>query len=126
MQKLQKMVVSEEVSRGARRLEDAVAKMMVRSREGESIWADMRTLKSNEPSMAEAMKQAKIMPRGRGWVDVAFRAGVQKKTKRYIEPSKKQLASPRVRMRLSVKILFKIFCTSGVFELTVAEFGLGS
>ena len=32
-----------------------------------------------------------------------MRAGVQKNTKRYMLPSKKQDARPRVRMRLSVK-----------------------
>jgi len=65
-------------------------------------------VKMREPSMTEAMKEAKIMPRGRGgedgdgWVD--FRNGVQKNTKRYMLPSKKQEARPRVKMRGLVRI----------------------
>jgi hypothetical protein len=66
-------------------------------------------LNANDPSMIELIKHANIKPKGR-WVDgdtesprVASRAGVQKNTKRYIEPSKMQDAIPSVKMRLSVK-----------------------
>jgi hypothetical protein len=71
-------------------------------------------LKRREPSITEAMKVANIMPKGKSGepcgklaAAAAFRAGVQKNTKRYIEPSKKQEARPRVRMRLSVRTVFK-------------------
>jgi hypothetical protein len=36
-----------------------------------------------------------------------LRAGVQKKTNKYIEPSKKHEARPRVRIRRSVRTVFK-------------------
>lgn len=81
---------------------------MVRRRAWEISWyLETRRLKAREPAITDPMKQAKIMPSGnsgdfeRDWA--ALRAGVQKNTKRYILPSKKQDASPRVRMRLSVK-----------------------
>lgn len=59
--------------------------------------------------MTEAIKAAKIVPNGRelGLVlfceCAAFKAGVQKNTKRYMLPSKKHDARPRVRIRLSEK-----------------------
>ena len=75
--------------------------------------------------MTEAMKDANIMPSGReAEGDAAFRAGVQKKTKRYMLPSKKQDARPRVRMRLSVMIVLRIFLAGGTCGVRVA--GLGS
>lgn len=42
-----------------------------------------------------------MRPRGReeGDLDTAFRAGVQKNTNRYMEPSKMQEARPSVRIR---------------------------
>ena len=68
-------------------------------------------MKRSEPSMTEPMNEAKIMPKGRSGevggivvgraARVAFKAGVQKNTNRYMLPSKKHEASPIVRMRLS-------------------------
>jgi hypothetical protein len=76
------------------------------------------------------MNVANIMPKGNSgkpcgdWAAAAaFRAGVQKKTKRYIDPSKKQEASPRVKMRESVKTVFKADLTGMGAE---AEEELGS
>lgn len=66
-------------------------------------------MNAREPAMTEPMKHANIMPSGKegdwGLVRVwaALRAGVQKNTKRYMLPSKKQDARPSVRIRLSVK-----------------------
>jgi hypothetical protein len=71
-------------------------------------------LKRRDPSMTEAINVANTIPKGnsgdpRGdWVAAAaFRAGVQKKTKRYIEPSKKQEARPRVKIRESLRTNFR-------------------
>jgi hypothetical protein len=92
---------------------DAVEKIMVRSLEGGSLVARSgeRCVKRREPSITDAMKDAKIIPRGKegaagDWVD--FKAGVQKNTKRYMEPSKKQEASPRVKIRVLVKTRFRM------------------
>lgn len=65
-------------------------------------------MKSNEPNITLAIKEAKMSPSGRGdefGGKVAVNAGVQKKTKRYMEPSKKHDARPRVRMRRSVRMV---------------------
>jgi hypothetical protein len=65
-------------------------------------------LNSKEPSITLAIKEAKISPSGSGEEcggKVAVNAGVQKKTKRYIEPSKKHDARPRVKMRRSVRMV---------------------
>lgn len=107
-QKDQKVRVSDFVRTGIKREEEAVANIMVRRREGEMRrWVEIRRLKVREPSITEAMNAANIVPKGRDVVLVcecaAFKAGVQKKTNRYMLPSKKQDARPRVRMRLSVK-----------------------
>lgn len=111
---------------GASKEEEAVAKMMVSRRDGERSWYfEISKLKSREPSITEPIKHAKIMPSGRSgdvdfgrlvilWAAAAFRAGVQKKTKRYIEPSKKQDARPRVRMRLSVMMVLRTFFAGGI------------
>jgi hypothetical protein len=125
-QKLQNVSDSEVERRGVSKEVEAVAKTMVRRREGDRSWyLEMRRLKRREPSMTAAMKEAKIMPRGREEDgDAAFRAGVQKKTKRYIEPSKKQDARPRVRMRLSVRMVLRMFLAGSAWGVRVA--GLGS
>jgi len=63
--------------------------------------------------MTDAINVANIIPKGRSAepfscaAAAAFRAGVQKKTNKYIEPSKKQEARPRVRMRRSVRTVFR-------------------
>ena len=63
--------------------------------------------------MTDAINVANIIPSGRSSepfscaAAAVFRAGVQKKTNRYIDPSKKQDASPRVRMRRSVRTVFR-------------------
>lgn len=64
--------------------------------------------------MTEAMKAAKTMPKGKSGIPwrfsaaaAAFKAGVQKKTNRYMEPSKKQDARPRVRIRRSVSTILR-------------------
>lgn len=93
---------------------EAVANRRVRRRDGESEREDEgeeRREKRRDPSMQEAMKEANIKPSGREvfgeWecVWAVKRAGVQKNTKRYIEPSKMQDARPRVRIRLSFIIV---------------------
>lgn len=100
--------------------------MTARSREWESSLAVMRRLKRRAPSMTDAMKQAKIMPRGREEVEDALRAGVQKKTKRYMLPSKKQDARPRVRMRVSVRMVLTMFLAGGREGERVAGLGVWS
>lgn len=99
-----------------RRLLLAVANIMVSKREGEIIWyLETRRLKAKDPSMTDPMKQANIMPKGKSGGEfepyswAAFKAGVQKKTKRYIEPSKKQDARPRVKIFLSEKTILRTF-----------------
>ena len=121
---------------GASREEDAVAKMIVSRREWERSWyLETTKLKSREPSITEPMKQAKIMPRGRSgdvgfgtpvilWDAAALRAGVQKKTKRYMEPSKKQEARPRVKIRLSVMMVLSTLFAGGIERESDA--GVGS
>lgn len=65
--------------------------------------------------MTEAMKQAKSIPSGRSvgrgeeFNRAALSAGVQKKTKRYIDPSKKQDARPSVRIRRSENTTLSAF-----------------
>lgn len=91
-----------------RRVLEAVAKIMVRRRAWDMSWYfETRRLNEREPAMTDPMKQANIRPSGKSgdWASVwaAVSAGVQKNTKRYMLPSKKQDARPRVRMRLSVK-----------------------
>lgn len=82
-------------------------------------------MKRRDPSMTDAMNVANIMPRGSSVelfdcaAAAAFRAGVQKKTNRYIEPSKKQEARPRVRMRRSVRTTFRTGL-AGMVEATVS------
>lgn len=77
-----------------------------------SWYFDTSKLNPRDPAMTEPMKEAKIIPSGRsGDLEsecccAALSAGVQKNTKRYMLPSKKQDARPRVRMRLSVKKVF--------------------
>ena len=113
MQKLQKVKTSLWTTTVTSKLLLAVAKIMVRSRAWEISWYFETTrLNIRDPSMTEPMKQAKIMPSGRDgesacWV--AFNAGVQKKTKRYMLPSKKQEARPMVRIFLSVKTVLSAF-----------------
>lgn len=106
---------------------EAIAKMMVSRREGERSWyLEMSRLKRSEPSITLAMKEAKIMPRGREWVeglDAAFRAGVQKNTNKYMLPSKKQLARPRVRMRLSFMIVLRMLWAGGTWGVRFARLG---
>lgn len=71
------------------------------------LWSLFMTqLNSIEPSIIEPMKLAKMMPKGRmlrrpDSLCDAFKAGVQKKTKRYMEPSKQQATRPKVRVCLS-------------------------
>ena len=85
----------------------ATAKTMESRREWDiRFHDDTRRLNTSDPSIIAPIKLANIMPNGRSpefpaAMRVAFNAGVQKKTKRYIEPSKKQEESPIVRMRLS-------------------------
>lgn len=108
-----------------------MAKTIVRRR----VWVseekvDERWVKIREPSMTEDMKLANIMPRGSGGDDgdgwVAFRKGVQKKTKRYMLPSKKQEARPRVKIRGLVKIRVRTeLVGSGSLELWERELVLG-
>jgi len=110
-QKLQNVNASFLTRTVTRRLLLAVAKMIVRRRAWDISWYfETRRLKASEPSITEPMKQAKIIPSGRFadepiWACVAFKAGVQKNTKRYMEPSKKHEARPMVRIRLSVKTI---------------------
>lgn len=93
---------------------DAVAKRRVRRRDGErerDEEGDERREKRRDPSMQEAMKEANIRPSGKEVFEelecvwAVKRAGVQKKTNRYMEPSKMQDARPRVRIRLSFIIV---------------------
>jgi hypothetical protein len=93
---------------------EAVANIIVRSREGlRRRCEETRLLKRSDPSMTEAMKVANIMPSGssaepfNGAAAAVLRAGVQKNTNKYIDPSKKQEARPRVRMRRSVSTVFR-------------------
>lgn len=110
---------------------EEMAKMIVRRRvwvrEGkvEESWVKVR-----EPSMTEDMKEAKIMPRGRGGDEgdgcVDLRKGVQKKTKRYMLPSKKQEARPRVKIRGLVKISLRADgAGGGVLEVREGWLALG-
>jgi len=86
-------------------------------------------LKSREPSIVADMKAAKIMPNrrsvastgwseewARGWVSecAACNVGVQRKTNRYIAPSKKQEVSPRESMRLSFIADLRAFDVGGI------------
>jgi hypothetical protein len=66
-QKLQKVAISERRRMGMRSEVEAVAKIMVRRRVCVISWCvETRRLKKREPSITEDMKQANIMPRGRG------------------------------------------------------------
>lgn len=91
---------------GRRSERDEIEKMMVSNLVCVIIDEEMSRLNMREPSIVDAMKDAKIRPSGRGVEEerVERRAGVQKKTKRYIEPSKKQDARPRVRIRRSLRM----------------------
>lgn len=106
---------------GTRREEEAVANMMVSKRECEIILEDVRALKMRDPSVTADMKHAKIMPKGRlSFLEADFRAGDQKKTNRYMLPSKKQEARPSVSIRLSVKNIFRAFL-AGVDVVAVSD-----
>ncbi len=64
-QKLQKVIVSELETIGMSNELEAVANMIVRSREELRRRSEkIRLLKRSDPSMTEAMKVANIMPRG--------------------------------------------------------------
>lgn len=97
-------------------------RVWVREGKVEESWVKVR-----EPSITEDMNEAKIMPRGRagedgdGWVDL--RKGVQKKTKRYMLPSKKQEARPRVKIRGLVKIKLRAEVVGGGDLLALGEVG---
>lgn len=66
MQKDQKVKDSELVRTGIKRVEEAVAKRMVRRWEGERRrCVEIKRLKAREPSITEAMNAAKIVPNGR-------------------------------------------------------------
>ena len=86
------------------RAREAPARKMVRMRRWvcEMSWYfEAMRLKRREPSITEDMKQAN-MGTLRG-----FQCGCPEKTKRYIEPSKKQDARPRVRIRWEVKAVLR-------------------
>lgn len=82
-----------------------------------------RRLKNRDPSIIEAMKQANIRPRGRLLVGLCIerRAGVQKKTKRYMEPSKNAEARPRVKMRGEVRTCVRLRGLAGTEDVDVWE-----
>jgi len=105
---------------GRRREREEMKKVRVRMWEWERIEEEVSRVKRREPSITEDMKEANIRPRGReeGLEVVALRKGVQKKTKRYIEPSKMHEARPRVRIRGLVKTTARtdLVWTYGGFE----------
>jgi hypothetical protein len=66
-----------------------------------------------DPSIIAFMKQEKIRPKGGEAVTPAtarddFRAGVQKKTNRNMQPSNNVVARPRERIRLSVSVVLRL------------------
>lgn len=85
---------------------------------------DIKRLKRRDPTITDAIKAAKIVPNGSdvGFEEeipcecAAFKAGVQKKTNRYMLPSKKQDARPRVKIRLSANMILSAFLGGGEDE----------
>ncbi|KXT01523.1 hypothetical protein AC578_4564 [Pseudocercospora eumusae] len=110
-EKHQNASASADASTGNRRLIAANARMLKRSL---PVSRSLRSsIKENiiDPIIIADMKQENISPNGGNSVtpEMAlddFKAGDQKKTKRYIDPSKTVVATARVKMRLSNNVLW--------------------
>lgn len=61
-----------------------------------------------EPTMEESMKVAKMKPWGMAW-ELGLRAGVQRKTKVYMEPSNRDWMAPSRAIFSSAQVGFRGF-----------------
>src|ERR1700761_6764488 len=90
----------------------------VRARILSMSFAASRTLfgfareKMRLPSIMAHMKQLKIMPNGGAESRDEIKAGDQKNTNRYIDPSNSVVVNPRAMIRLSLRISRKLVLDS--------------
>lgn len=115
--KLKKVTISDDANAATSKQFAASVRIPSRSRLVSLAVLRSKTENTIDPSIMADMKQLNIRPKGGGSATPAVllaerRAGDQKKTKRYIEPSKIVVVKPSVKIRLS----------SSVVSRPVAEF----
>jgi hypothetical protein len=77
--------------------------------------------KREDPPIHAIMKAAKMRPKGGGAEELEESAGVQLKTKMYMDPSKREMMPPAMRIELSFFICCSGPETSQLEEATAVE-----